>query len=126
MNVNFTKKKSVVLSVIDSRRNSNHEQTHLPFSPKAHKKRRRHRKKPTSANILLLPHDLPVILGHLEEVRNGHLALVAILALANGYDIFCHFLFADDEQVRHLLEFALADLVAELLTPLASMAAAHQ
>ena len=72
--------------------------------------------------VVALSHNLAVVFGHLEEVGNLHRTLVAVLALTHGHNTISNFLLADDEEVRHLLQFALADLVAEFLTPTASAA----
>lgn len=73
--------------------------------------------------IAELPHNLTVVFGHFEEVGNFHAALVTLFTAANRHDAIGHFLLAYDEEVRHLLQFALADLVTKLLTPLVSAAA---
>ena len=73
--------------------------------------------------IAELPHNLAVVFGHLEEVGDLHAALVTVLTLTHRDNTIGHFLFANDDLVRHLLEFALADLVTKLLTPLVSAAA---
>ena len=70
-----------------------------------------------------LANNLAVFGSHFEELGNGHLTLVAFLTLVDCDNAFGLFLLADDDLVRNLLEFALADLVAELLTPSASAAA---
>ena len=69
-----------------------------------------------------LSHDLAVVFRHLEEVGNLHGTLISVLTLTHGHDSIGDFLLTNDEEVRHLLEFALANLVAEFLTPLASAA----
>lgn len=73
--------------------------------------------------IAELPHNLAVVFGHLEEVGNLHAAFITFFTTADRHDSVYNFFLADDQEVRHLLEFALADLVAELLTPTASAAA---
>ena len=70
-----------------------------------------------------LSHNLAVVFGQLEEVGNLHGTLIAVLTLTHRHNTIGDFLLANDQEVRHLLEFALADLVAELLTPSASAAA---
>ena len=62
-----------------------------------------------------LSHNLAVVSGHFEELGDGHRTLVAFFAAANRDNTIGNFFLAHDEEVRHLLEFALADLVAELL-----------
>lgn len=69
-----------------------------------------------------LSHNLAVVFRHLEEVGNLHGTLISVLTLTDGHDSIGDFLLTNDEEVRHLLEFALANLVAEFLTPLASAA----
>ena len=64
--------------------------------------------------IAELPHNLAVFSGHFEELGDGHLTLIAFLSLVDCDKSFSLFLFAYNNLVRHLLEFALADLVAEL------------
>ena len=73
--------------------------------------------------IAELPHNLAVVFRHLEEFGDLHAALVTVLTLTHRDNTIGHFLFANDDLVRHLLEFALADLVTKLLTPLVSAAA---
>ena len=70
-----------------------------------------------------LAHNLTVVFRHLEEVGYGHRALVAFFTAANRDNTIGNFLLSHNQEVRHLLQFALADFVAELLTPLASAAA---
>ena len=65
--------------------------------------------------IAELPHNLAVVFRHLEEVGDGHRTLIAFLSLVDSDNAFSLFLFANDDLVRHLLQFALADLVAEFL-----------
>ena len=72
--------------------------------------------------IAELPHNLAVFGGHFEELGDGHLTLIAFLSLVDCDKSFSLFLFAYNNLVRHLLQFALADLVAEFLTPTASAA----
>ena len=73
--------------------------------------------------IAELPHNLAVFSGHFEELGDGHLTLIAFLSLVDSDNAFSLFLFAHNNLVRNLLEFALADLVTKLLTPLVSAAA---
>ena len=72
--------------------------------------------------VVALSHNLAVVFRHLEEVGDLHGTLVTFFTTADRNDAIGHFLLADDEEVRHLLQFALADFVAELLTPMASAA----
>jgi hypothetical protein len=72
--------------------------------------------------VVALSHDLAVVFRHLEEVGNGHRTLVAVLTLTHGHNTIGNLLLTHNEEVRHLLEFALANLVAEFLTPSASAA----
>ena len=74
--------------------------------------------------IAELPHNLAVVFGHLEEVGNIHAAFITFFTTADRHDSVSNFLLTNDQEVRHLLQFALAVLVAELLTPTASAAAA--
>ena len=69
-----------------------------------------------------LSHDLSVVSGHFQELSDSHAAFVAVLAAANRDNAIGNFLLSHNEEIRHLLEFALANLVAELLTPTASAA----
>ena len=55
-----------------------------------------------------------VVYGHVKELSDGHVALVPFLAAADRDNTFSSILLAYDEEVRHLLEFALADLVTQL------------
>ena len=72
--------------------------------------------------IAELPHNLAVVFGHLEEVGNIHAAFITFFTTADRHDSVSNFLLTNDQEVRHLLQFALAVLVAELLTPTASAA----
>ena len=72
--------------------------------------------------LLRLANDLAVVSGHFQELGDSHLTLIAFLSLVDCDNTFSLFLFAYNNLVRHLLQFALADLVAELLTPTASAA----
>lgn len=60
--------------------------------------------------------------GHFQKLSDSHLTLIAFLAAANRDNAIGNFLLSHNEEVRHLLEFALANLVAEFLTPSASAA----
>ena len=72
--------------------------------------------------VVALSHDLAVVFRHLEEVGNLHATFISVLTLAHGHNAIGNFLLSHNEEVRHLLEFALANLVAEFLTPSASAA----
>ena len=61
-----------------------------------------------------LANNLAVVSGHVEEGLDSHAALVTFFTTADRHDAIGDFLLSHDEEVRHLLEFALADLVAEL------------
>ena len=69
-----------------------------------------------------LSHNLAVVFRHLEEVGNLHATFISVLTFANRDNAIGNFLLSHDEEVRHLLEFALANLVAEFLTPSAPTA----
>lgn len=69
-----------------------------------------------------LANNLAVVFRHLEEVGNLYGTLISVLTLTDGHDSIGNFLLSHDEEVRYLLEFALANLVAEFLTPSASVA----
>ena len=62
-----------------------------------------------------LANDFSVICGHFQELSDSHLTLVAFLSLVDSDNAFSLFLFAYNNLVRNLLQFALADLVAEFL-----------
>ena len=72
--------------------------------------------------VVALSHNLAVVFRHLEEVGNLHATFISVLTFANRDNAIGNFLLSHNEEVRHLLEFALANLVAEFLTPLASAA----
>ncbi len=74
-------------------------------------------------NQSVLANNLAVVCGHFQEGLNSHAALIAFFSLVDRDDAFGCFLLADDYLVRNLLEFALTELVAKLLTPSASAAA---
>ena len=72
--------------------------------------------------VVALSHNLAVVFRHLEEVGNLHATFISVLTFANRDNSIGNFLLSHNEEVRHLLEFALANLVAEFLMPSASAA----
>ena len=70
-----------------------------------------------------LSHNLSVISGHFEELSDSHAALVPFLAAANRDNAIGNFLLTNDEEVRHFLEFALANLVAEFFVTIINFCA---
>src|SRR5574344_10397 len=64
--------------------------------------------------VYKLPYHASVSSSHVNEGLDGHLTLVTFLSLIDRDKLCSGFLLAHDEFVRNLLQFPLADLVAEL------------
>jgi hypothetical protein len=72
--------------------------------------------------VVALANNLAVVFRHLEEVGNLHVTFISVLTFANRDNAIGNSLLSHNEAIRHLLKFALANLVAEFLTPSASAA----